>query len=114
MTITTHDPMGPVGVKWNGKSTHQLRTKIEQAREIGRALYIVKQQMESARQTLEQEVSAEIVRLLDRPDVTDPQYVARSVSWECEDSPTGLCIYYTENDPLQDCCLFCEDPLERK
>ena len=115
MTITVHGPIGPdpVGEKWNGKSTYQLRTKMEQAREIGRALYIVRQQMETARQALDAEVAAELVRILDRPDVTDPRFIALSVSWECGASPTGLCIYYTEADPMKDCCLFCENPLDR-
>jgi hypothetical protein len=115
MTITVHDPVYPVdpGKKWNGKSTHQLRTKIENAREIGRALYIVQQQMEAARKVLDAEVSAELVRILDRPDVTDPQFIALSVSWECADSPTGNCIYYTEDDPMKDFCLFCDNPLDR-
>jgi hypothetical protein len=116
MTITVHGPIGPdrVDEMWNGKSTHELLTKMEQQREIGRALYIVRQQMEAASKTLESEINTELVRLLDMPDVTDPFYIARAYGWECKDSPTGLCIYYTEHDPMQDCCLFCEDPLERK
>lgn len=113
MTITVHGPVGPVGEKWNGKSTHELLTKMEQAREIGRALYIVRQQMEAARKTLDAEVAAELVRLLDMPEVTDPRFIALSVSWECADSPTDSCIYYTEDDPMKDFCLFCENPLDR-
>lgn len=115
MTIWVHDPVYPVdqGEKWNGKSTRQLLTTMEQAREVGRALYIVTQQMEAARKALDAEVAAEIIRLLDRPDVTDPRFIAFSVSWECKDSPTDRCIYYTEDDPMKDCCLFCEDPLDR-
>lgn len=106
--------MGPVGVKWNGKSTHQLRTKIERAGELGRALYLVQQQMTAAAAAAEEEVAAELVRVLDMPEVSDPHFIARSFGWDCADSPTGRCIYYTENDPMMDCCLFCENPLERK
>jgi hypothetical protein len=31
-------------------------------------------------------------------------------SWDCEDSPTGNCMYTTDFD----CCIFCEEPDERK
>jgi len=35
-------------------------------------------------------------------------------SWDCPDSPFGLCMYHTINDPAKDDCVFCHHPLERK
>lgn len=34
--------------------------------------------------------------------------------WDCPDSPTGYCIYDSDNDPVMDECLFCGGPDERK
>ena len=34
--------------------------------------------------------------------------------WQCEDSPVGLCVYDSINDPASDQCIFCGDPDERK
>jgi hypothetical protein len=33
---------------------------------------------------------------------------------DCDTSPTGACVYDGAEDPCRDCCLFCEDPEERK
>lgn len=35
-------------------------------------------------------------------------------TWDCQDSPTGRCAYNGEEDPVNDECLFCGDPDERK
>ncbi len=35
-------------------------------------------------------------------------------TWDCQDSPTGACIYNNEYDPMWDECLVCGDPDERK
>jgi hypothetical protein len=98
---------------WNGKSTELLHDKMDRRNEIGRALVLVRRQLEQAADAVEQEINAEIVRLLDRPDLTDPADVARAYGWDCADSPTGLCIYNTAEDPMMDECLFCGDPKER-
>ena len=34
--------------------------------------------------------------------------------WECENSPTGHCIYDNQTDWHHDDCLVCHDPSERK
>jgi len=35
-------------------------------------------------------------------------------SWDCEDSPLGVCVYNHIEDPALDYCLFCGEPDERK
>ena len=34
--------------------------------------------------------------------------------WDCPGSPTGFCVYDTDDDPVLDCCLICHHPDERK
>jgi hypothetical protein len=34
--------------------------------------------------------------------------------WECGESPIGVCVYDTEEDPAMDDCLVCHHPRERK
>lgn len=35
-------------------------------------------------------------------------------SWDCKDSPIGVCFYNPRTDPALDDCLICSDPDERK
>jgi hypothetical protein len=35
-------------------------------------------------------------------------------TWDCPDSPFGLCMYNTFDDVAKDTCLFCSQPHERK
>jgi len=35
-------------------------------------------------------------------------------SWECKDSPIGVCFYDSREDPAYDDCLICSEPHERK
>jgi len=34
--------------------------------------------------------------------------------WKCEESPSGTCVYDYIQDPLNDECLICGEPEERK
>lgn len=34
--------------------------------------------------------------------------------WRCKESPAGVCIYDLVDDPIQDDCIFCHQPNERK
>jgi len=34
--------------------------------------------------------------------------------WECPLSPLEFCVYNEAEDPAHDCCIFCEEPQERK
>ena len=34
--------------------------------------------------------------------------------WACESSPIDICVYDGYTDPVQDNCLFCDLPEERK
>jgi hypothetical protein len=34
--------------------------------------------------------------------------------WACEASPIGICAYDGYEDPIQDNCLYCNNPEERK
>lgn len=43
-------------------------------------------------------------------DPSDYPYHFHHGSWDCEDSPTGNCMYTTDFDA----CIFCGDPDERK
>lgn len=36
------------------------------------------------------------------------------MTWECEESPFGYCVYDRLEDPVMDDCVFCHDPEERK
>jgi len=35
-------------------------------------------------------------------------------SWDCENSPIGICVYDDIEDPYYDNCIFCQEPHERK
>ena len=35
-------------------------------------------------------------------------------NWYCEDSPSSHCAYDDEVDPMNDHCIYCGDPYERK
>ena len=35
-------------------------------------------------------------------------------SWDCKDSPIGICFYDSMEDPVLDDCLICGEPHERK
>lgn len=35
-------------------------------------------------------------------------------TWDCPDSPVGLCVYDNHADRMHDWCVFCGDPEERK
>ena len=37
-----------------------------------------------------------------------------SLGWYCPKSPTKVCNYDYEKDPLGDCCIYCGLPEERK
>lgn len=37
-----------------------------------------------------------------------------SQTWECDGSPTGYCVYNDVEDPINDSCVFCGQPDERK
>jgi len=34
--------------------------------------------------------------------------------WDCADSPIGICVYNSDEDPAWDSCLICGEPDERK
>jgi hypothetical protein len=36
------------------------------------------------------------------------------MKWGCKKSPTGLCFYNVDDDPVHDECLLCGHPEERK
>lgn len=35
-------------------------------------------------------------------------------SWDCDESPLGLCVYDITHDPAEDNCIYCNEPNERK
>lgn len=43
-----------------------------------------------------------------------PTAIIEAQCWDCEDSPSGKCVYNLESDAAQDQCLFCGLPWERK
>jgi len=47
-------------------------------------------------------------------DISPTCPVCATDAWVCEDSPTGFCVYNSENDPCHDSCLHCGQPEERK
>ena len=56
-----------------------------------------------------------LVELLGLEDDTDVCYWnIRPGSWECADSPIGVCVYNSYTDPALDGCLICHEPHERK
>ncbi len=48
-----------------------------------------------------------------RSEIETPEYLVLG-TWTCIASPTGSCVYDKINDPVQDCCIFCGEPEERK
>ena len=34
--------------------------------------------------------------------------------WECEESPTGFCVYDHSGPYYDECCIYCGQPEERK
>lgn len=97
--------------KWNGKSVYQLNEKLRQASEVGRAAYIVQQQLKASLHRLDLEAAEELIKLTGW--VMQPGDIYLAYSWDCPGSPTAKCVYNTAEDPMKDICLFCEDPLDR-
>lgn len=75
--------------------------------------HIIKQAINSL-----ERVSNELIKTVPEPLRKlgdDPKDYPRQFShsyWECDDSPTGYCMY--TNYIGYDCCIFCGDPEERK
>lgn len=42
------------------------------------------------------------------------QWFHIGVTWPCEKSPFGYCMYHNIHDPAKDNCVFCHEPYERK
>lgn len=40
--------------------------------------------------------------------------IADYYTWDCENSPVGICVYDSLDDPSHDDCLYCHGPEERK
>lgn len=34
--------------------------------------------------------------------------------WDCDKSPIGTCVYDRVEDPACDCCVFCNEPDDRR
>lgn len=99
-------------VKWNGKSVYQLNNALAEAAQNAGALFVVKRALEAAQASAELKAAAELVKLMELEDVTAEDLELGM--WECEDSPTGRCVYNKTEDPWTDMCLLCGDPSERK
>lgn len=59
------------------------------------------------------EIKELICQLPDFQDIEEPNQLMVG-TWECQDSPLGLCIYHDFDDPAWDNCLICNEPHERK
>ncbi len=103
----------PKGVKWRGHSLHQVNERLDQARSARAAAYQVKIATDERAGRLEKEAKQRLIGIADELKGLDPYYLYLSVAMDCEESPTGLCIYDTYEDPHKDDCLFCHDPLDR-
>jgi hypothetical protein len=44
----------------------------------------------------------------------NPIFFKITVFHDCPKSPFGWCAYDLEEDPHLDCCIYCNDPHERK
>lgn len=91
--------------KWNGKSVHQLTQKKERIA----ALNVAIGELDNLRSEAEQAFLEELGRIIER----DPRNL-QAGSWDCDGSPTGLCVYDMATDEQDDECLFCGNPNERK
>lgn len=97
--------------KWNGKSTYRLDNALREAAEASRALYVVQQSLRTTIDVAHLVAANQVVLLL---GIEVPPERLHLGGWECQDSPTGRCIYNTIEDPMKDDCLICHDPSERK
>lgn len=54
----------------------------------------------------------EAIVMADKPELERPSIDTSEWGWDCEESPTGKCVYdWATND---ECCVYCGDPEERK
>lgn len=97
--------------KWNGKSLYRLNNALDEAGRNAGALSTVKKALEAAHREAELKAAAELVKLMELEAGAEDLKLGM---WECEDSPTGRCVYNKTEDPWLDECLICGDPSERK
>jgi hypothetical protein len=43
-----------------------------------------------------------------------PTHWSEVDGWDCSTSPTKKCVYDFDEEPLDEICLFCHEPEERK
>lgn len=98
--------------KWNGKSTYRLELALRAASSNRAALATVQVALQAAERQAEREAAEHLVTMMELDIPADELVLGHS--WECEGSPTGLCIYHDKADPGHDHCLVCDEPSERK
>jgi hypothetical protein len=54
-----------------------------------------------------------VVQALGVEHGVDPRTIQLG-GWDCDDSPTGRCVYDTKDDYCCDSCLYCGGPDERQ
>lgn len=98
--------------EWNGKSVYYVTSNLEESSKIGHARYVMMRALEDQAEVYRLRAAEALVEILEMPGLT-----AEDISfgyWECPESPTESCIYNVTEDPMEDFCLFCGDPRERK
>jgi len=90
---------------WKGKSTVSFMAAQQRLTALDTALAELADMQRQARwRYLE-----ELANLIDRD-----WSALRLGSWDCVGSPTGRCVYDMDSDEMDDECLFCGGPSERK
>lgn len=98
---------------WNGKSTYKLSEALQKAAELGRAKFLVVQQLDTSIREFEDTAKQEAAKLLGNKSPADHKWLYLSWSIECPGSPIGTCIYDTYEDPMKDQCIICDEPADR-
>lgn len=102
----------PEGVKWRGKSVYQVLTRLKDAAETERALFVMARAAKAQTGLLQLEAAQILVGLADELKDIAPVNLHFG-SWLCKDSPTDYCIYDNHKDGWHDHCLFCKQPSDR-
>src|SRR4030095_14641749 len=103
----------PLGKKWREKSVYQVLTRLRDAAEGERALFVMQMAIEEQTKRLHREAKLMLKELADELTYVEVDHIRLGSSWKCPDSPTDNCIYDDNKDPFMDHCLFCGEPVDR-
>ena len=101
--------------KWTSKKVIKAMRELQDKRD--ELLAPIKDEFDSINGSLETFEGVLRVTIIDEMSTSKRPIHYHDVSfgdWDCEDSPTGYCIYGFYDDYAHDSCIYCGEPDERK